>query len=58
MTTAAEHPATAATIDGRPVAVVLADTAERIVVAVFGGWPPPRPAPGTDPAPHPAVEET
>lgn len=51
MTAAAEHPATPATIDGQPVPVVLADTIERIVTAVFGGWPAPTHQPGLPPEP-------
>lgn len=54
MTHAAEHPATPAA-DSQPNPTALADSVERIIAAVFGGWP--ASPPETGPTPQPAIEE-
>lgn len=53
MTHAAEHP-TPRDADALPLPAALADSVDRIIHAMFGGWPAP---PQTSPTPEPAIEE-
>jgi hypothetical protein len=54
VTHAAEHPTPPAGADRQPLPTTLADSVDRIIAAVFGGWPTPPESPRT---PDPAIEE-
>lgn len=54
MTHAAEHPAKPAA-DALPLPAALADSVDRIIAELFGGWP--ALTPETGPTPQPAIEE-